>query len=204
MGSSPHSSRQKEEGIYFVSRNFLLLLSPLPASQQEGKPGATSHFSSKLRYSCSHYIAQPCDLFESKLSLSLSITTHDGEFHACSSGSSLYILFFLSHPSYLTLFYKLPLPFYTRIDLLKVPSNLQIVTVSGPLTGLSHLDLFASFHAVKTSPCLNSFYFCFPSQYTLQIPLPFPTLSSILSPFLPASALSEYTIIHGLPSWLRW
>lgn len=147
----------KGRGNIFCEQELLLLLSPLPASQQEGKPGATSHFSSKLRYLCSHYIAQPCDLFESKLSLYLSIATHDGESHACSSGSSLCILFFLSHPSYLTLFYKLPLPFYTRIDLLKVASNLQIVTVSGPLTGLSYLDLFASFYAVNNLTLLEFF-----------------------------------------------
>ena len=62
-----------------------------------------------------------------------------------------------SHPSYLTLFYKLPLPFYTRIDLLKVASNLRIVTVSGALAGLSSLDLFASFHAVKKLALLEFF-----------------------------------------------
>lgn len=116
------SSRQKEEGRYFVSRNFLLPLShSLPLGKEERLglevlTGATSHFSCKLRYSSSHYIIQPCDPFESKPSLSL-FCHYKWWKGLCLQLQFLYILFFfLSHPSFLTFFYKLPLSFYTRSD----------------------------------------------------------------------------------------
>ena len=158
------STRQKEKGRYFVSRNFFLALSSFLASWQGGKLGlevltrATSHFTSKLRYASSHYITQPCHPFESTPSLSLSCHYKCGRGCSHSSSSSLHILFFfLSHPSTSPFSPNCLSLVILKLISLEVTSDLQLVTVSGLLTGLNYLDLFASFDAINNLPLLEFF-----------------------------------------------